>query len=135
MELFPWKDEYSVEVAEIDEEHKKLVDLTNQLYSAMKQGKSKDVIDKILRGLADYTVEHFSDEEGLMKKAGYAGLEEHQKVHQEFVAKVETFIKDFESGKLLLSIEILSFLRDWLIQHIMGTDRKYIETMHEHGIR
>ncbi len=134
MELVSWKPDYSVEVDQIDVQHQKLVKMINDLYAAMKEGKGKEVIGKILDGLLNYTKVHFRDEEKLMAQAGYGDIPAHHKIHEEFVQKVDEFNKDFESGKVLLSIEILSFLRDWLINHIMGTDRNYISAMHDKGI-
>jgi len=135
MVLMQWKDEYSVEVEEIDNQHKVLVNTINDLYTGMKTGEGKDALEKILNTLADYTVKHFSTEEKYMTQFGYPEYEDHKKEHENFVQKVGAFIEDFKRGKMLLSLEILTFLKSWLADHITGTDRHYIEFFHEHGIR
>lgn len=135
MVLMQWKDEYSVEIEEIDKQHQVLVSTINELYTGMKTGAGKDVLEKILNTLSDYTVKHFATEEKYMTQFGYPEYEDHKKEHSNFVQKVGEFIEDFKRGKMLLSFEILTFLKSWLADHITGTDRHYIEFFHEHGIR
>lgn len=74
---FQWKDSYSVKVAALDNQHKKLFDLVNELHVAMSQGHGKDVAGDVLRRLIDYTVHHFSAEETLMQKHNFPGLIAH----------------------------------------------------------
>ena len=129
IEVLPWKKDYSVSVDSIDDQHKKLVNIINDLNNAMLHEKGRDVIRKILTDLVSYTKEHFAYEEGLMKKNNYHDFENHKKVHIDLLKTVGTFYENFESGKAEMSREIMDFLKDWLAGHILGTDKKYSEVM------
>jgi len=135
MALIEWSDQLSVNVAEIDGQHKKLVDMINRLHEAMRTGQGRAVIKDILTGLADYVVLHFTAEEKYMAKFGYADLTVHKAEHTRFVDTISKFHGDFEGGKVSLTIEVMNFLRDWLTKHIQGTDRKYTECFHENGLK
>jgi hemerythrin-like metal-binding protein len=135
MALISWNEKYSVKVDSIDKQHKRLVDLINELHDAMMNKKAKDVLLKIIRGLVAYTSEHFGYEEKLFVENGYADSREHKKEHSEFIAKISDFQEKYEGGKLTLSMEMLSFLKDWLLNHIAGTDQKYSAFLVEKGVK
>lgn len=135
MALIEWKDAMSVNVAEIDRQHQKLISLINDLNEAMKQRKAKEVIGDIVNGLADYTVMHFKMEEKYFDQFGYPDTAAHKKEHAEFVSKVSDFNEGFKDGRLGLSIEVMQFLSDWLKKHIMGTDKKYAQFFNEKGLK
>ena len=116
---------WDLKINSIDNQHKKLVDLMNELNNAMLNGKSKDVISKILDGLVDYTVFYFDFEEKLLENNKYEDIVNHKKIHVNFVNTIKEFKNDFESGNKEMSKEVMDFLKKWLIDHIMGTDRKY----------
>ncbi len=124
MALFEWKDSYSVGIKTIDDQHKMLVANLNELHEAMLNREANEVISGILKGLSDYVGVHFSYEEGLLKRHNYPDFPAHKKLHEEFVAKVEKFNQDDKEGRLMLSMEVMNFLRDWLKTHIKGTDAK-----------
>lgn len=125
MAFFTWDDKYSVGIRELDNQHKVLIDILNELFDAMQAGKTNDVLEKILRKLVDYTKTHFDNEEKYMQKFAYPDFAAHKAQHVKFVDQVANFKKDFDAGKLALSISLSSFLKDWLVQHISGTDKKY----------
>ncbi len=135
MSLIAWDDSLSVNVAEIDRQHQKLVAMINELHDAMKSGKGKDVMGKILSGLISYTDTHFKAEENYFVQFKYPDAASHIKEHVAFVKKVSDFQHDFEAGRLTVSIDTLYFLRDWLQGHIKGTDKKYSSFFHEKGLR
>ena len=134
MALIAWNENLSFKVAEIDEQHKKLVAMINELNEAMQQGKGKEVIGDILMGLADYTDEHFSTEGKYFYQFKYPDCLAHTKEHQEFVARVGDFIREFDSGKVMLSIQVMSFLKEWLGNHIQGSDKEYSPCFNQHGL-
>jgi hemerythrin len=134
MAFLPWDEKYSINV-KIDSQHKKLIDLINGLHDAMKVGKSKDVMSKILQGLIDYTDYHFSTEEKFMTKYSYPEYPQHKSEHERFVEKVLDFQKRFNAGSLTLSMEVLGFLKDWLSNHILVTDKKYGPFFNEKGFK
>ena len=100
----------------------------------MLQKQTKLVASQIIDELAAYTIYHFQTEEKYMEQFRYPGLLSHKHEHETFVNKVDSFQKDYDAGKLGLSIEIMTFLRDWVINHIKGTDKKYSETFIKNGL-
>lgn len=134
MALFIWNDSYKTGINTIDTQHKKLVDLINELHDAMTKGQGNQVMGKIVNELVNYTVTHFSTEERLMKQAGYADFDAHKKIHDDFTAKVRELQKDLAGGKKMMSLQVSNFLKDWLSGHIMGTDQKYAPVLKAKGI-
>ncbi len=134
MALLSWNERYSVGIREVDEQHKKLIDMINQLHDAMLSGKGREILDKIINSLVDYTKTHFSTEERLMKEYGYPGYLNHKAQHEEFIKKVAEFQRKFENGELTLSMEIMQFLKNWLSEHILGSDKKFGPFLNEKGV-
>jgi hemerythrin len=134
MALVKWDDGYSVKVKLIDDQHKVLFNLINDLHDAMKLGKSKEVISQVLTELTKYTTTHFTGEERYMEKFNYPEIASHKKLHAEFIVKLGEFKKSHEEGKLSLSMEVTKFLVDWLVVHINGTDKKYTKCFLDNGL-
>lgn len=135
MAIFIWSPQYSVKVKQIDEEHKKLIEILNELHNAMLSAQGKTVIEQVINKMANYTKVHFSSEEGLMEKYGYPDLPSHKKEHELFIEKVNQFSEKYKSGEALLSIEIMEFLKNWLMGHINGVDKQYSSFFNEKGLR
>ena len=129
MALITWNDTLSVGVPELDEQHKKLIKMINDLHDAMRGGKGNAAMGTILDGLISYTGYHFTAEEGMMKAAGYQDLDAHKKVHDSFTNKVADLKENFNNGKTTLSVETMKFLSDWLTSHIKGTDKQYMAVL------
>jgi hemerythrin len=125
MALITWSDSLSVKVKQFDDQHKKLVDMVNQLFDAMKTGKGNQVMGDILKQLIAYTQTHFAAEERLLKQYGYPDFEAHKKEHNALVIQVLDLQKQFQEGKAVLTQNVMTFLRDWLSKHIQGDDKKY----------
>jgi hemerythrin-like metal-binding protein len=130
-----WDDSYSVKVRRLDDEHQQLFSIINQLHEGMKAGRGKDVLQSVLDQLLRYTEQHFADEEALMQLGGYPWLNAHITLHQGFINKIKGFSKDFRSGAVSISVEMLEFLRNWLAEHIIGSDHQYCELLNSAGIR
>lgn len=120
--VMTWNGALATGYPEIDEQHRKLIDLANRLNEAMQRGEARSEIGAVLEDLIKYTTFHFEFEENLMKKAGYPELFQHQQEHKKLVNDVLARKARFDSGSALSS-ELLSFLRDWLVNHIMKTDK------------
>ncbi len=125
MSLFAWNEKYSVNIQEIDDQHKRLIGLVSQLHGAMQQGKGKEVMDKILKELIQYTRTHFAAEERIMKVNGYPEYEVHKAKHFKMAQKVADIYRDYQDGKATITLEVMNFLESWLDKHIMGTDKQY----------
>ena len=134
MPLLNWNESYSVKIAKIDLQHKKLVDIVNELHDSMKAGKSKEVLGKTLDELINYTANHFKTEEDLFDKYGYPDNNVHKRQHSDLVDQVLKFKSNFVSGKSVISIDLMNFLRDWLTQHIVGSDKKYTSFLNSKGV-
>lgn len=123
MALIKWSEQFSVGVAEIDNQHKTLINMVNELHDAMSNGKGGDVLPSILKKLADYTQTHFATEERLMVARSYPSYRAHKQVHDSFARDVAELQKKCQSGGALLSIQIMNKLKDWLTNHILNTDK------------
>ena len=126
MAFFTWNNSYSVGVQQFDGEHQKLFSIMNELYDGMKAGKGKDVLDGVLQKLIGYTEQHFSSEEAIMGRAGYAGLQS--------TTKMKDFQTQYRAGAVALSIQLLDYLRDWLKSHIAGADKSYTSYLNAKGV-
>lgn len=133
-DFIKWNDQYSVDVNTIDSQHKKLVSLINQLHSAMSLGKARDVQAQILNELIVYTQKHFSYEEKILKDSNYPGYLAHKFEHESLTKKVIGFQKELMNGNTSISIELMQFLKQWLVDHILETDKKYSEHLIEYNI-
>lgn len=134
MALMSWSPAFSVKIKQCDDQHMKLVALVNELHDAMKQGKGKDVLDKVLNGLITYTATHFAAEEKLMALHSYPELEQHTAVHQALVKQVLELQEKFKSGQTMLTHSVMIFLKDWLVNHIQGDDKKYGVYLNSKGV-
>lgn len=134
MALFEWSDKYSVNIKEIDSQHKNLVDLLNSLHDSMKVGKGSEVLGKTLTELIQYVGTHFDAEEKLLRTHGYPEYNSHKAEHTKLTQKVIGFQKDFQQGLPVITVELLGFLKDWLQNHILGIDKKYSQFLNSKGI-
>lgn len=134
MSLLQWSDRLSVNIKEIDGQHQKLVDMVNRLHDAMKAGKADGILMQIVGEMKNYAAEHFGTEELHMQAHGYPDYAPHKNEHDKFVAKVVQVEGDLKSGKCAMSMEILDFLSNWLVNHIKGTDKKYSPFLNAAGV-
>lgn len=135
MALITWNDSLSVHVSEIDKQHEKLVEMINNLHDAMKDGKGNDALGSLMNGLINYAGSHFKTEENYFTRFNYPDAENHKKAHADFVAKVLDFKSRFDSNKVGLSIEVMTFLSKWLQGHIKGEDKKYGPLFNANGLK
>ena len=123
--MVSWKDEYSVGIGELDDQHKSLFNLLDKLSAAIGD-KDKLSLSYIVTSLEVYVVFHFTSEEHLLAKYGYPGLDKQEKEHTEFKARVAKYKAEMSTGdKLKLAGEIRQYLHDWLVGHIISLDKKY----------
>lgn len=125
MQLLDWTDELSVEDDELDDQHKKLVDLINELHQGMRAGKGSAVLGEVLQRLADYTAEHFAREEHICAQCTFPDLAAHRAAHAQLLTEVQNLRQRFDSGELLLSVETLDFLKHWVADLIVQSDKRY----------
>jgi len=124
MGAFRWNNDCSVGVQQIDEHHKHLFELLQNVYESCTNKDQTDGAETIVTELVDYATYHFATEERLMKATGYFDSAAHGMEHQRFIERVSEFQHDLTKGKKVYSIELIGFLGNWLIHHIMEVDRK-----------
>jgi hemerythrin len=135
MPLMTWTPKLSVGVAVLDDDHKKLVGMVNELYDAMQAGHGKESLGPILDRLVDYTKVHFAREEKLFAQTGYPEAAAHKQQHDALTRQVLDVQRKYAAGAVAtVSLEVMHFLRDWLINHIQGTDQKYRPHLNAKGI-
>lgn len=135
MAFVDWKDEYDTGIAGIDTQHRQLVEVINRLAEAMKEGTAKEELARIINELTKYAIKHFSLEEKYFKEHQYPGYHEHKFEHEDFEEKVHQFVEGFQSGRAALSLEIITFLGDWLVNHINGSDKAYVPFLLARGVK
>ncbi len=135
MPYLEWSDELSVNVERIDTQHKKLINMINKLHDGFLEGKGSEVHREIVEGMIKYAAVHFKTEEDYMQEFEFIGLELHRIEHERFLEKAREFEDNLKSTGFVLSINVLSFLKDWLQSHIQGTDKRYTKCLNENGVR
>ena len=136
MALFNWDDEFSVNVLAMDNHHKKLFDIMNQMHDAMKAGSGEDAVSKLINELIDYTRYHFGEEEKMMEQINYAGIDGQKRAHKAFVDKMLEYKKDVDEGMAIFAVSKVSRTGvEWLKEHIMVMDNKYSDTANAAGFR
>ena len=133
MTFLKWSDEYSVGVREIDVQHKKLFEMLTVFYANVKTS-NKNAIMNLTDQMIKYAQFHFETEEYYFEKFSYEEAEKHKKQHEDFLKKAKETKEKIENGKLVISMDITGFLKDWLLNHIKISDRKYIECFIKNGL-
>jgi hemerythrin len=135
MPLMTWTEKLSVGVAVLDEDHKRLVSMLNELYEAMQAGHGRDTLGRILAGLVQYTKVHFAREEKFFAQTGYPAVAAHKAEHDALTAQVMDVQRKYAAGSTAtLSLDVMHFLKNWLVTHIQGSDQKYRPHLNAKGI-
>jgi len=129
-----WKDEYSVGINSIDLQHQKLLGLINQLQTAVDHKTGEAFENEALEALVDYTRTHFTYEEGLLKDNAYPDYEPHKAQHEEMINEVEKVLAGYKKDPDTAMRNAADYLKDWLINHINGTDKLYSSYLIDKGV-
>ena len=130
MAIFEWDDSIALGIPAIDEQHKALFSWINTLNEAIKSGDGSEAVGEVIWKLITYVTEHFSAEERLMLSCGYPGMAAHRKEHDQFVSRLQEIQVNFIDGHEM-SVNVLTFMVDWLVCHIKGTDVRYSRFIQE----
>jgi len=134
MNFMPWTDELITGISKVDEQHRWLVDATNQLHNEItKATVDRAAVGQILRGLVDYTFKHFIMEEEMFKRLGYPESDAHLAQHNTFTNDITGLLERHLSGEAV-SVEALDLLKNWLVKHIMKTDMAYVPFLKAKGV-
>ena len=130
-----WKDSYSVGIDSIDQQHRKLLNLINQLQTAVDYSTGEQFEREALDELVDYTKTHFTYEEGLMEDNDYPDFIAHKAQHEKMFRKVEEVLAEYEKDHDTAMSNAAEYLKDWLVNHINGTDKQYSSYLIERGVK
>lgn len=132
-----WDNKYSVNIKQVDDEHKHLIDIINDLFDACTRGKeaAEEKFRLSIKDVVGYVKTHFSNEEDLMIKHNYPDYQNHKKQHELFVMKLLEEVARFEEGKQFVPNHFVRFLKEWLLEHIAVTDKAYQKFFEEKGVK
>jgi len=124
MKRLEWSDKLNLGVPQIDNQHKELIRLVNGLISAVSLDRPEKTINNVLKKLREYTVFHFNSEEVFMDSIGYDNLNKHVAEHIDLKKKVKEFQRSICKGESVEVMTLLDFLKPWLLNHILESDRE-----------
>lgn len=132
-----WNDSYLTGIERIDEQHKVLVSTLNEANARLSLKVTRELLEKITRDLLSYALYHFETEETLMQEYDYAGLSSeeearHRQEHRSFSQQIVALRDGLRDGRLISREELLSFLNNWLVNHILNTDKRLGEFLKQH---
>ena len=133
MALFDWTEKFMLGIPEIDEQHKKIVDLINNLSDLRNKGTDNEGLDELINELISYTKTHLSYEENLLKQHEYPEFASHKSNHEQLTKQAVDIQKRYFLGNSGLSVEIAILLNDWLAEHILVEDKKYAPYLKNKG--
>ncbi len=134
MSTLNWQADYNINVTQIDEQHRQMLDIALDLHTAVTERRSTATLIKKFDTLADYTRKHFAFEETLMLEYQYPGLEAHRHEHANLLHHLEMFRRGLESGKLLQLSPSVTVDGDWVLTHVAGADRELGEFLNQQGL-
>jgi len=128
-----WSSNLSVGINEIDEQHKALISILNELHNAVRYNQGAGICLEIFDRLIDNTKTHFAVEENLLDMSDYPHYEDHHAEHTALLEEVQLIRNRVISGEIKISFKLLHFLRTWLTKHILGSDKAYANYLLEIG--
>ena len=133
--MIEWEDNHSVGVSIIDEEHKKLFDIINKVIVAKQHNDNQNELLEILNEMVEFANTHFKTEETYMIKFKYPEYQYHKEEHLDFSIKTLAYESRVVSGDHHVAIEILEYLKSWLVEHIQRSDKKYTDCFNKNGLK
>ena len=130
-----WGNQYKIGVKQIDDQHQELVGMFGMLSDAVKENRGNEQLGQLLNDLIDYTVYHFSTEEGLMRTYAYPQSSAHLKEHEDLKNTVADLQKKFKDGKATVTFQTVQLLNDWLTHHILKVDKHFAAFLNTKGIK
>jgi hemerythrin-like metal-binding protein len=135
MQLITWKEQFKIGVREIDEQHRHLLDIINQIIASIEKKNEWQTTSSIIDSLINYAYNHFATEERYMLENKYPELVWHVGLHLEFIRKVFAMSEEVTLKGVELQREMLSYVTSWYTNHVLGVDRKYMQYLAKKGIK
>lgn len=127
MAFLEWTNDYSVGSKKMDDEHKMIFSLVNELDDQMKSGKGYSALSYTFTAMKAYSVYHFSSEEALLEKSNYPLLQSQKQSHQDFIKRIQDFEEDVSNHEMDIASKVMIFLKSWWVGHIQNEDKKYAQ--------
>ncbi|MCK5522946.1 MAG: hemerythrin family protein [Thiomargarita sp.] len=138
MAFITWSNEYSVNIKEIDRQHQFLINIINKMHELVMtdagDAANRSDIRRVFAKLADYTDYHFRTEEELFKTHNYPGFKIHKQQHNELVLQILELQRRFLKNEVSITQEIFNFLKKWLLNHILISDKEYTVFLNAKGV-
>ena len=142
MGLITWNADLALNITEIDDQHKQLVNIINELFDAMMDGRGYDILDDIFNRLIEYADYHFATEEKYFDQFQYVESEKHKEEHRYYVEQVNELKKAYDAGKKIregseniISIDLWKLLESWLTDHLKTSDKNYAPLFIKKGVK
>ena len=133
-EYIKWNNKYCVGISIIDEQHKKLFGFLNKTIDARKHGDNIEELKEVLEEMTQYALEHFETEEAYMIEFDYPECRYHSEEHHRFFSKTMAYFDRVVNGDYHISNELIEYLKQWLVNHIQVSDRRYIDCFKKNGL-
>jgi len=133
--MIPWKEEYNLGIDSIDAQHKQLINIINTLAREIKSGITEQDLDKTIVNMEKYVQEHFLFEEKFFTASLYEKTKEHIAEHHIFLEKTKEFRERALTGDVSLSLEMLGYLEEWFLHHVLVVDKQYVDTFKKFGVQ
>ncbi len=133
--MIEWDDKYCVGISIIDKYHRKFIDTINKAIIAKENSGDPEKVKELLREMTNYALTHFKTEESYMIEFNYPEYQDHKEEHRVFAMKTIAYLDRVINGNYQIACDILEDLKSWLVNHIQGTDQKYIDCFIKNGLK
>ena len=134
MPKIEWNESFSVDNIEIDNQHKKWIEIYNRMHDRMIDTNDmdyKNICKEALVAMHDYALTHFMFEEDYLKKNDYPDIVKHRRKHKDFSTMIYSCLRKLAGGELILNTEVIGLIKSWLLDHILIEDKKYATFLKE----
>ena len=131
--IFSWKPSDNVDIALLDQQHRALYAIAQELYDALSRADGVSVAEDVFTRLMEYSANHFAAEERMMEKHDFPHLKTHRLEHRAFATRLMAFKKNFKAGNASVLSDLLPYLQCWIKDHVQRSDHQYSEYLKAHG--
>jgi hemerythrin-like metal-binding protein len=131
---FVWQDTLSIQVAAMDDHHKRLIEMANAVIEHLHSNSSHDSLIKAFDTMVDYAHYHFAAEEKLLALYDYPGVRDHRRKHGDLIRQVHEYKARLQVGDVPDRASFLRFFESWLLRHVLDDDRKYGVFLNAKGV-